>query len=139
VALNRERSAFLAGEVDRVALLRRELRGSERTTALAIAAWLPSDELRLLLPELVYLASFSHGGTSPARELILSLPRDLVLRQIEALTEPLLRDGTYDEYRRFLELYQLLDRDLMLSLARRAAAHEDPDIREAGEDFLAGA
>jgi len=35
-----------------------------------------------------------------------------------------------------LELYRLIDRDLTLRLAGRAAAHGDEDIREAGEDFL---
>ena len=50
--------------------------------------------------------------------------------------EPYLCTGSYDEYRRFLELYRALDRELAWKLARRAAAHGDEDIREAGEDFL---
>ena len=48
-----------------------------------------------------------------------------------------LRDNVADrDARRFLELYQLLDRDLALTLARRAAGHADPDVRDAGEEFL---
>jgi hypothetical protein len=41
-----------------------------------------------------------------------------------------------EEYRPLLELYSLFDRDLTVRLARRAAAHDDTDIKEAGEDFL---
>ncbi len=47
----------------------------------------------------------------------------------------ILRKGTDDEYRRFLELYELLDKNLLSDLANRAAASSDPDTREAGEDF----
>ncbi|HEX3315717.1 MAG TPA: hypothetical protein VHR72_12530, partial [Gemmataceae bacterium] len=56
--------------------------------------------------------------------------------EIEATAERYLHNGTYDEYRRFLELYWLLDRDMTGRLARRAAASTDPDIRESGDDFL---
>ncbi len=84
----------------------------------------------------MFLAGFSHGSIRTVRELILSLPRDLVLGRIEQETEPLLREGTYDEYRRFLELYEHLDERLTANLARRAASHPDADIREAGEDYL---
>ncbi len=41
-----------------------------------------------------------------------------------------------DTYRRLLELYSQIDQNLTLRLARRAAAHSDPDTREAGEEFL---
>jgi hypothetical protein len=47
-----------------------------------------------------------------------------------------LRAGAHEEYRRLLELYFLLDRDLTQALATRASHHSDPDTREAGEDFL---
>ncbi len=70
------------------------------------------------------------------RDAILSLPSDWVLARIEQVSEPYLLTGTHEEYRRFLELYQELDHPLTLALAQRAASHPDPDIREAGEDFL---
>ena len=89
-----------------------------------------------LFDTLVYLASSGHGAIGRVREILLSLPRDWVLTRIEDAAEPYLRDGTYDEYRRFLELYERLDRRLMLKLAQRAAAHSDPDIQEAGQDYL---
>jgi hypothetical protein len=45
-------------------------------------------------------------------------------------------NGTYDEYRRFLELYIEIDTELTKKLAMRAIQSPDFDIREAGEDFL---
>jgi hypothetical protein len=127
---------FLADGVDRVNVLRPVLRGPERSSALAVAHFLKTPERMELFPEWVFLASFSHGSVQVPRDIIASLPRDWVLSHIEQEAEPLLRQGSYDEYRRLLELFELLDRDLTLRLARRAAAHSDPDIREAGEDFL---
>ena len=84
----------------------------------------------------MFLASFGHGSIEAVRDLILSLPRDWVINDIEREAEPLLQKGDYDEHRRFLELYELLDADMTQRLARRAAANPDPDIREAGEDHL---
>jgi hypothetical protein len=127
---------FFAEGVDRVAVLRPALRGKDRLTALHVASSLKPSERLQLFAEWVYLSSFAHGAIQVPRDMILSLPRDWVLANLEREAEPLLQEGTYEEYRRFLELYALLDRDLTLRLARRAAAHSDPDIREAGEDFL---
>jgi hypothetical protein len=122
--------------VDRVPEVQKAIRGTDRMTALTVLPYLSLTERKCLFPELVFLASWAHGAVQVARDMILSLPRDWVLANIEREAEPHLQDGTYDEYRRFLELYQLLDRDLTIKLARRAAAHADPDIREAGEEFL---
>jgi len=112
-----------------VALIRAGLaRPSERSAALDAAALLPTDKKRDL---------FVHGGIGAARAIILSLPHDWLLANIEQYAEPLLAYEDDEEYRRLLELYSLIDRDLTLKLARRAAEHADPDIKEAGEDFLA--
>jgi hypothetical protein len=127
---------FFSEGVDRVEALRPALRGRDRDVALHVANSLTEPEREALFPEWVYLASFSHGAIHIPREIIQSMPREWVLLHIEREAEPLLRGGTDDEYRRFLELYELLDLDLTRRLARRAAAHADPDIREAGEDFL---
>jgi hypothetical protein len=142
VETNREHSRafreFLAEGIDRVPWMRKGLRsgGVDRATALQVFPYLSVTERLQLFPDLVFLASSAHGSIQAVRHQILSLPRDWVTTTIEQEAESLLREGTYDEYRRFLELYELLDRDLTLKLARRAAAHEDPDIREAGEEYL---
>jgi hypothetical protein len=134
--LLRARMEFCSEGVDRVALIRAALRGRDRFTAIYMLKFLMEPELRSLFPELVYFASSQHAAIAGVREAILSLLRGWVVENIEAHAEPLLRDGSYDEYRRFLELYIQLDRDLTLRLARRAASDSDEDIREAGEDYL---
>ena len=136
VAIAKAAAAFLGPGVDRVSLIRRALHNQDRTTALYILPWLKEPELTSLFEDLLWLASFSHGGVEVARRAISSLPREWVLSRIEADAESLLRDGDYDQYWRLLELYILLDRGLTLRLASRAAAHPDRDISEAGEDFL---
>jgi hypothetical protein len=127
---------FFAEGVERVGVLREALRGGDRDTALYAARYLTAPERMQLFPEWVFLASWAHGAIQVPRDMILSLPRDWVRARIEQEAEPWLQGGSDDEYRRFLELYELFDRDLALALARRAAAHADPDIREAGEEFL---
>jgi len=127
---------FLANDVDRVAVLKQALRSKDRTTAVYVLPRLPLPELQELFDELIFLTSFSHGAVQVVRDVILSLPREWVLDRIEDAAEPLLVNGTYDEYRRFLELYMEIDRHRAKKLALRAAASRDRDIRETGEDFL---
>lgn len=127
---------FLANDVDRVTVLKQALRGKDRATAVYVLPRLPVSELQELFDELVFLTSFSHGAVQVVRDVILSLPREWVLNRIEDVAEPLLANGTYDEYRRLLELYMEMDHHRAKKLALRAAASGDSDIREAGEDFL---
>lgn len=134
-ALIMARMALHGPDVDRVALLRRALRDGEQATAVEMMGTLQPAELQQLFDELVFL-SLSHGYALKARDLIGSLPRDWVLSHIEEAAEVHLREGTYDEYRRILELYAVLDDDLTRRLARRAIEHRDSDIREAGADFI---
>lgn len=129
---------FLEDCDDHVPWIREGLRsgGVERAVALKVFPYLDAGERMRLFGDLVFLASASHGAIGTVRHLLLGLPRDFVLSTIELEAEPYLQTGNYDEYLRFLELYELLDHDLTLKLARRAATHSDPDIREAGEDYL---
>lgn len=128
---------FLTGNIDRVALIRYAMHsGHGKHTAIFMLQSLRQTELQDLFGELVTHASAAHGAIGAIREAILSLPREWVLARVEAVAEPLLVDGTYDEYRRLLELYELLDPALRQDLAMRAVQHPDPDIQEAGQDFL---
>lgn len=127
---------FTSEGVNRVALIKEGIRSEDRWVALKMANYLKPPELMELFDDLVDGASTGHGYVHLFRDYILSLPREWVLERIEDAVEPHLRSGTMDEYRRFLELYLELDHGLTLKLAKRAAEHLDPDIREAGEDFL---
>jgi len=129
-------SRFLTNDIDRVSILKKALHSSDRNIAIQTIHFLKPDELKLLFEELVFFASFSHGAVGAIRELIKTLPKEWVISHIERLAEPLLVNGTYDEYRRFLELYIEIDTELTKKLATRAIQSADFDIREAGEDFL---
>ncbi len=122
--------------VDRVGLFRRAFRDNDRITALFFADILTEPELKELFDDLMWLASFGHGAVQAARDLILKLPRAWVLSHIETAANPLLEAGTYDEYRRILELYEQIDKGLCRRLALRASASTDEDVRDAGNDFL---
>lgn len=127
---------FLTEPFDRVTVIRSALGGHDKHTAIYVLKSLKPTELQELFDVLVFHASYSHGAIGSIRDAILSLPHDWVLAKIDGVAEPLLANGTYDEYRRLLELYALLDPGLTRRLAERAAQNPDPDIREAGEDFL---
>jgi len=127
---------LLKDDIDRVEIFRKALVGSDNVPAIYFANLLPISELIQLFPELVLRAVGSEGIVERVRNLILSLPRAWVVENIGQFTEPLLKNGTYVEYRRILELYYMLDSALTLSLAYEAVRNSDPDIKEAGEDFL---
>jgi hypothetical protein len=108
----------------------------QRPSAIGIARFLEEDERKELFPDLLALASCGHGQTGYAKEIVLSLPKEWLLANIEEAAEPLLRYDSYEEYQELLEIYSSLDRSLAYKLAQRAVAHSGEDIKEAGQDFL---
>lgn len=136
IAYIQSRQDFLNNCTDRIGLIKKSLHNpTERGTALRLIAYLKLEERQSLFDELVDLASVSHSDIELSRKAILSLPKTWVLANIEKSAEPLLQDGTDEEYRRLLELYIDLDRELTQRLVIRALQHDDPDIHEVGEDF----
>lgn len=130
------RQAFLNSCTDRVETLQKALQNPrERGTALRLLFYLTLPERQDLFNDLLALASVSHSDIELCREVILSLPKNWLLKNIENGAQELLADGTDEEYRRLLELYINIDDHLTERLIKRALKHEDEDIREAGEDF----
>jgi hypothetical protein len=127
---------FLSDGVDRISLMKQALNGKERSTGIFLLRYLELPDLQRLFLDLIFLASFSHGALQEIRDAALSIPKEWVLERIELAAEPYLAKGTHDEYRRLLELYELLDRNLTIKLANRAILRRDKDIMEAGYDFL---
>lgn len=128
---------FFSTQTNRTKMLRYALLHGDIATALYVARNMKTEELVPLFEKFLFLASGSRGDVGAIRGIILSLPRDWVLSNIEKVAEPLLHGDYADEsYRRLLELYIELDKDLALKLAQRAAAHQDKEIQEAGQDFL---
>lgn len=76
------------------------------------------------------------GNIQIGRYGIWSIPRDWVLKHIEELAEPLLEREDDYEYHRLFEVYEGLDKTLARKLALHALESSDPDIQEAGSDFL---
>ena len=131
------RDLFVDGRSSLVELIRAGLdQPGERYYAIDLVSLLKEEERKQLFSDLLSLAGSYDSSMGIARNLILELPRQWVLEIVEEKAEPLLRDGTYEEYRGILQLYLELDQSLTYKLARRAAEHSDPDIKEAGEDFL---
>lgn len=130
------RQDFLNNCTDRIRLIKKALYNpTERGTALRLIEYLNIEERQSLFDDLVDLASVSHSDIELCRKAILSFPKMWILTNIEKSAEPLLQDGTDEEYRRLLELYLDIDWELAQRLALRALQHDDPDIREVGEDF----
>ncbi|MEP7291790.1 MAG: hypothetical protein ABI835_08395, partial [Chloroflexota bacterium] len=137
---------FNADITDKIAILKTafrmnsfENRAYRNNSALAlnVAQLLKPEELQELFSELLGVASYYHGGAGFAQELILSLPHEWLLSNIEFYSEPLLRRADYETYSALLTLYSKIDRNLTRRLAQRAMNSDDADIHETGEDFLA--
>src|SRR5688500_249970 len=77
---------------------------THRASALGVAALMKEEECKQLFPDLLGVTSFVSGCTLAARELVLSLPKEWVLANLEEAAEPLLRDGSYEEYRQLFEV-----------------------------------
>jgi hypothetical protein len=133
-AYNEALWTFSSKDVDRVSIVR-EIMREDRDLALKLAGYLSESEHKQLFDRWVVGAGH-HKYVHIYRKFILALPRDWVLERIEAVAEPYLVSGDLEEYRRYLELYLLLDEELTRKLAQRALAHSDPDIIEAGQDFI---
>jgi hypothetical protein len=76
------------------------------------------------------------GNIEIGRYGILAIPREWVLQHIEDLAESLLQTEDEWEYRCLFEVYYSLDKTLARKLALRAISNLNPDIKEAGKDFL---
>lgn len=132
------RMRFMAQAGDRVGVVSAALRSSSgRGTALRLLRdnLSPTEGLQVF-DELVALGVEYHSDLGLVQQVILALPRDEVLARFESAAAPYLAAGSYEEYRCVLAIAVALNRDMPERIARAAAADPDPDIREAGTDYL---
>jgi hypothetical protein len=111
----------------------------ERRVAFRIASLIPDVEQRkALFPTFLALACQPTYGPTifAARDAILSFPHDWLLANMESEAGGLLDWDDAWEYRRFLELCSLIDSAMTVRIAQKATTHQNPEIRDAGEDFL---
>ena len=130
-------SEFLTTADDKVQVLRKALRSKDRVLALQAIPSLSTGEKVELFPEWIDLARSAHSPFQAAWSVIESLPRAWILENIEKEVDPILRNDDETDYWMFLQLYALLDNDLMRKLAHRAAGHADAGIKELGQECLA--
>jgi hypothetical protein len=69
------------------------------------------------------------------RETILELPRGWVLKNIHCMAMEILNLSDEWEYRRLLELYKKLDKNLLINLVNMGLKNDNEDIKEAANDF----
>jgi hypothetical protein len=69
------------------------------------------------------------------RAWVLSSPKAWVLAHVERVAEDAIDWDDYWDYRRLLELYALLDPRLLPCATEKGLISQDPDVREAAEDF----
>ena len=129
--------AFLQEARIPVEVLRQGLHGSviETLTALGLLSRLPEGERIQLLGDLIQLC-VSPKFASLAQATVLALPREWLLANLEVIVEPLLQYCDHLDYSMLLGLYDKIDHNLAVQLARRAAENSDYDIKEVGESYI---
>ncbi len=122
---------------ERLEILRQKL-SSREWVALDIIQRMAIEQKKQFFDIFVEIASDTqeYSWANFSFELILSLPKEWLLENIERHVDPMLKNGTYDEYVSFLSLYANVDRDLTIKLAHRALEHDDPEVRKLGKDYL---
>ena len=75
------------------------------------------------------------GRILAGRQQVLGMPRAWVLEKIEAMATESLDLSDYWEYRRLLELAELLDQALVQQFVVLGLQSRDPDVREAAENY----
>lgn len=127
---------FLSGDrKERARLLQERYRDNQRLV-IEVLRQVSPEELKDLLPFLIEHVRSVHGHLQALQRLILYLPKSWLVENIETVVEPWLQTGDDEYFRRFLELYYLIDPRLTRRLAERALVSGSIDTREAGEDFL---
>ena len=132
----------ILNEIDaphRIKLVRSAFKNREhRHHAFLMIRYMTIEERKALLDILVGSAYSNSGLRSLATELILSIPKEWLIANIEKYTEPILgrRENAADYCSGFLSLFSDIDDALTLRLAQRAVRSEDEDVREIGEFYL---
>ena len=118
------------------ALVKRGLESvHDAPVALQIAKTLTVEEKKTLLSNLLHWCS-SGKYASKSRELILEMPHDWLIENIEIAAEPTLSQNDFLDWVNILGLFADIDLNLACRLAQRMKDHSDPELQEWGEEFL---
>ena len=103
--------------------------------AFQMAKALTEEEKLTLLPILLGWCS-SMKYSKEARDLILHMPREYLLENIEVAVEPTLAQNDFLDWVNILSLFADLDLAVAHRQANKMLAHSDSELREWGEEFL---
>jgi hypothetical protein len=126
---------FFQSKLDRIKILREGIQRGDTPVVLDLASGLDVSELIQLLPELVYIST-APGYARKAREIILSMPHEWLLLNLEEVAESIMTTNDEEDFRRLFELYLEIDRELAVKLTNRILNHADEYIREIGHEFV---
>ena len=100
---------------------------------------LPDDTATAVLAYLLGLAceAQNDANISYGRRAVVAMPRDWVVPRIHSVAERDLNLADGWECRRLLELYSEIDHALVHQFASVCSGSADPEIADAGRDFLA--
>jgi hypothetical protein len=122
-----------------VSLLRKALKNiNHRIVALEIAEILDQEKKKQLLSDLIPIACYPKGDSYLAWNIILSLPKNWLIENIEVAAESMLQSNNANDYVGLLSLCRSVDGNLARKVADRALQHPDPSVRQEVKDFVSG-
>lgn len=109
--------------------------GNDHFVAMALLSRMKTEDRMDVFPQLL-ISCLSPKWRKIAQSLILSIPKEWLLANIETVSKPLIERADYQDYFALLRLFKEIDLSLATKLALEAATSSDEEIREIGEDFL---
>jgi hypothetical protein len=134
--VDHERSWLVGNLSDALVSLERALGVTgEREVALTVLQRLPYAVRSGFVETLVLLLANSVRETQQVRDLLLSLPADVVRDRVIPLVDRALVDADAEAYRRYAELLRDMGSPYLGVLIRRARESSDLEIRAVADDF----
>src|SRR3954451_22955678 len=113
-----------------VDILRHALKNiNHRIVALEIAEILDQEKKKQLLTDLLPIACYPKGDSYLAWNIILSLPKNWLVENIEVASESMLQSNNSADYIGLLGLCRSIDAGLARKIAERALQHPNEAIR----------
>jgi len=133
-------ASFLQEARDPLGYVRRALsgppsRGVEAIVALGLLHQMDVEDRMAVFSELLVLCLSQKFGNM-ARSVVLTLPKDWLLANIEAASRCLIEKADDLEFFALLRLFKDIDLGLAIRLAREGARSADEDVMAVGSDFL---
>jgi hypothetical protein len=122
---------------DLISVLKDKLRTPHtRVTALHLIASLTMDNQKLFVTELLLIVVYQKGETIYAWQILLSMDREWLIKNIEAAAEPIVQNDDECDFYGLLGFYAELSDELALRLARRGEASLNSEIRDESKGYL---